>query len=250
MFGHRSKTDTHTQTDPVCLISDPIHPTCKMVLFNAGTAGTVCACCFRCWIFLCFDVRHWFRSSRRLASVRGWRWTGHRCIGIERCPYKVVGLVTLMTCLCRYKVLLLKPHLRDMLASARRQRAFMGFPCFFHDQMIFASDVSNKKHMKCAKCDSTDDEIGRTWRNLHLLKAATEHREKAGILKLCGTGMMNFTKLYIDVYSIFGSSWTCYVSLSAGSSRVFNQSPAHLRQSLDQTCFQTMRDRHGLRISR
>ena len=131
MFGHRSKTDTHTQTDPVCLISDPIHPTCKMVLFNAGIAGTVCACCCRCWIFLCFDVRHWFRSSRRLASVRGWRWTGHRCIGIERCPYKVVGLVTLMTCLCRYKVLLLKPHLRDMLASARRQRAFMGFPCFF-----------------------------------------------------------------------------------------------------------------------
>ena len=60
------------------------------------------------------SVRHWFRSSCRLAAVRRWRWTGHRCI--ERCLYKVVGLTT---CLCRYKVLLLKSHLRDMLALTR-----------------------------------------------------------------------------------------------------------------------------------
>ena len=77
---------------------------------------------------LCFDVRHWFRSSCRLAAVRRWRWTGHWCIGIDRCLYKVVGL---MTCLCRYKVLLLKPHLRDMLASARRRRAIWCYSMLF-----------------------------------------------------------------------------------------------------------------------
>ena len=42
-----------------------------------------------------------------------------------------------MTCLCRYKVLLLKPHLRDMLASARRRRAIRCYSwVFIHDQMF------------------------------------------------------------------------------------------------------------------
>ena len=42
-----------------------------------------------------------------------------------------------MTCLCRYKVLLLKPHLRDMLASASRRRAIRCYSwVFLHDQMF------------------------------------------------------------------------------------------------------------------
>ena len=115
--------------------------------------------------------------------------------------------------LSRYKVLLLKPHLRDMLALARRRRAiqlfnyiqwFVGFSWFFFKIrcLISANDVT-PEFCICACMEWYGlwftvilltkmrlIEIGRMWRNLHLLKAATKHREKAGILGLCGTGMM------------------------------------------------------------
>ena len=92
----------------------------------------LCGGCLCCGLhMLCFDVRHWFRSSCRLAAVRRWRWTGHRCIGIERWWKMSIQVVGLMICLCRYKVLLLKPHLRDMLASARRRRAIRCYSMLF-----------------------------------------------------------------------------------------------------------------------
>ena len=126
MFGNKQE-QTHTHTDPVCLISDPFWSHSQYMQTVVLLCGG-CSC--RGLHMLCFDVRHWFRSSCRLAAVRRWRWTGHRCIGIDRCLYKVVGL---MTCLCRYKVLLLKPHLRDMLASARRRRAIWCYSMLFMD---------------------------------------------------------------------------------------------------------------------
>ena len=122
--------------------------------------------------------------------------------------------------LSRYKVLLLKPHLRDMLALARRRRAiqlfnyiqwFVGFSWFFFKIrcLISANDVTPEFYI-CACMEWYGlwftvilltkmrlIEIGRMWRNLHLLKAATKHREKAGIWGFVG----------LEWWSQWGNFW-------------------------------------------
>ena len=213
----------HTHTHRSCLIDLwPHSQYMQTVILLCGG----CSCCRL--HMLCFDVRHWFRSSCRLAAVRRWRWTGHRCIGIDRCLYKVVGL---MTCLCRYKVLLLKPHLRDMLASARRRRAIWCYSMLFMGVSSW-SDVWYLQVMSLE--DFTHAFAWNDWNVILLTKMRwagcegtfTFSKPPQSIAKRQGFwGLWDWNDEVNE--GVFGSSWTCLVSLSATSSRMFNQSPAH-----------------------
>ena len=219
MFGNKQE-QTHTHTHRSCLIDLWSHSQYMqtVVLLCGG-----CSC--RGLHMLCFDVRHWFRSSCRLAAVRRWRWTGHRCIGIDRCLYKVVGL---MTCLCRYKVLLLKPHLRDMLASARRRRAIWCYSLLFlHDQMF---DICKWCHLRILHM-RLHGTIGtwfywQRWDGQDVKEPSPSQSRHRASRKGRDFGALWGWNDEVNE-GIFGSSWTCLVSLSGTSSRMFNQSPAH-----------------------
>ena len=78
-FGSK-KASKNKRTDSACLIPYPVHhppPYMQHGVFQWGD----CLCCGL--QMLCFDVRHWFRSSGRPATVR-WRrcWAGSICMFI------------------------------------------------------------------------------------------------------------------------------------------------------------------------
>ena len=217
MFGNKQE-QTHT------------HRSCLFDLWSHSqymqNIVLLCGGCLCCGLhMLCFDVRHWFRSSCRLAAVRRWRWTGHRCIGIDRCLYKIVGL---MTCLCRYKVLLLKPHLRDMLASARRRRDIRCYSwVFLHDQMFDICKCCHSRilHMRLHGTIETWFYWQR-WDVQDVNQSSPSQSRHRASRKGRDFGALWDWNDEVNE-GIFGSSWTCLVSLSATSSRMFNQSPAH-----------------------
>ena len=156
-----------------------------------------------------------------------------------------------MICLCRYKVLLLKPHLRDMLASARRRRAIRCYSwVFLHDQMFDICKWCHSRilHMRLHGTIGTWFYWQR-WDGQDVKEASPSQSRHRASRKGRDFGALWDWNDEVNE-EIFGSSWTCLVSLSATSSRMFNQSPAHTLQSLDQTCFQTVLGRHGLRIFR
>ena len=145
----------------------------------------------------------------------------HGCSDYE-CAWELQQMCRL-TWLSRYKVLLLKPHLRDMLALARRRMAircysmlFVGFSSWSDVWYLQVMSLENFTHaFYWQRWDRQDVKESSPSQSRH--RASRKGRDFGALWD------------WNDEVNegIFGSSWTCLVSLSATSSRMFNQSPAH-----------------------